>query len=116
MYTQSINNNRYLVPPHICEQLGITETSELSLEVQGNKLIVTVNNDKQKRQKWIDHWFDEYRFDRAAHMATMNNITAIEVYGAVGISKPSRTDKYDEKTGIAVAYAKAMGRKIPDYI
>lgn len=117
MYTQPIKNNRFLIPPHICKQLGITETSELSLEVQGNKLIFTVDNDnKQKRQEWINYWYDEFRSNFHARINTMNNITAVAVHGQIGISKPSRTDKYDKKTGIAVAYAKAMGDDIPDYI
>ena len=91
--------------------------SFISMEVQGNKLIVTVeNSDKRKREKWVDKWFNRYRFDAAAHMNTMGNITAVERYGEVGISKPCKGDKYDEKTGIAVAYAKVHGANIPKYI
>lgn len=117
MYTQPIKNSLALVPDHICKKLGITPDSKISMEVQGNKLIVTVDNsDQRKREKWIDKWFDRYRFDTAAHMNTMGNITAVELYGQVGISKPSPIDKYDEKTGIAVAYAKAHGASIPKYI
>ena len=103
------------LPAEIREALNLKQGGEYEIEVKDNSIIFT-DPITAKRAAWIDRWFDRYRFDRAAHMNTMGKITAVELYGEIGISKPSHGDKYDEKTGIAVAYAKAHGAAIPKYI
>ena len=116
-YNQFLIHGHALIPVRIRSQLGMKGNSHISMEIEGDRIMITpLDSDKRKREKWIDTWFNRYRFDKAAHMNTMGNITAVELYGQVGISKPSPIDKYDEKTGIAVAYAKAHGADIPKYI
>lgn len=103
------------LPSEVREALNLKQGKDYEIEVKNNS-ITFVDTVAAKRTAWIDRWFDRYRFDRAAHMNTMGNITAVELYGKVGISKPCKGDKYDEKTGIAVAYAKAHSADIPKYI
>lgn len=103
------------LPEEVCEALKLERGKAYEVEVKDNSIVFT-DPVPARRRGWIDKWFNRYRFDKAAHMNTMGNITAVELYGKVGISKPSKGDKYDEKTGIAVAYAKAHGAEIPNYI
>ena len=111
----ALSTTAIYLPVEVREALKLKPDEEYELEVKDNSIVFT-DPATARRRKWIDTWFNRYRFDKAAHMNTMGNITAVELYGEVGISKPSPTDKYDEKTGIAVAYAKAHGADIPKYI
>lgn len=109
------NPTAIFLPEEVRETLKLKQGEDYEVEVKDNSIIFT-DPATARRRKWVDTWFNRYRFDTAAHMNTMGNITAVERYGEVGISKPSPADKYDEKTGIAVAYAKAHGANIPEYI
>lgn len=103
------------LPDDIREVLSAGIYDKLDLTLDGDMIVLRPNL-AARRRKWIDKWFDRWRFDEAAHTGYMGNITAVELYGEVGISKPCKGDKYDEKTGIAVAYAKAHSADIPKYI
>lgn len=109
------NPTAIFLPFEVREALNLKQGKDYEIEVKDNSIIFT-DPITAKRQEWIDYWYDKFRFNSAAHMTTMNNITAVETYGQIGISKPSRGDKYDKKTGIAVAYAKTCGADIPKYI
>ena len=117
MYLQHLVHGHALIPDRILGQLGMNRDSQVSMEIEGDRIMITpFDSDKRKRERWVNTWFNRYRLDTAAHTNTMNDITAVELHGNVGISKPSPIDKYNEKTGIAVAYAKAYGASIPKYI
>ena len=83
------------------------------------------------RQEWIDQHYKEamdevnstdcYSGDHLAHLKFCKDATIfirhwINTDDDVGVAAPRHDDKYDRKTGIAVAYAKAMGEAVPDYI
>ena len=73
------------------------------------------------RQEWIDKWYK-----RAVAAADDTVIFKFVKDGIVCIplglpehaevAAPRKGDKYDRKTGIAVAFAKTRNEKIPEYI
>ena len=104
-----------LLPTAIQNALHLKCGGEYAVEINGNSITFT-DSVAVKRAAWIEKWSDRWYRDCNVHTGFMGNITAVELYGEIGISKPSHGDKYDRKTGIAVAYAKASGADIPDYI
>ena len=75
----------------------------------------------KQREQWIDMWYNEYlnRYDTDCLIVGKRTIVATydEYHGMrIGTSYPIHGDEFDAKTGIAVAYAKAIGIVIPDYI
>ena len=75
----------------------------------------------RQREQWIDMWYAEYlnRYDTDCLVVGKRTIVATydEYNGMrIGTSYPIHGDEYDARTGIAVAYAKAIGIAIPDYI
>lgn len=75
----------------------------------------------KQREHWIEMWYAEYlnRYDTDCLVVGKRTIVATydEFNGMrIGTSYPIHNDEYDAKTGIAVAYAKAIGIAIPDYI
>lgn len=87
----------------------------------GRKVTVTVQYE-DPRQEWIDLWY--FKADEAESFGEVS--FAFVKDGTVCISReqgddfavaaPRKGDKYDRKTGIAVAFAKFSGEKIPEYI
>ena len=74
-----------------------------------------------KRKEWIDLWYTEFvnRYDTVAiTRGELNIVATFDEYNGqrIGTAYPIKGDKFDSKTGIAVAYAKAIGIAIPDYI
>ena len=75
----------------------------------------------KQREHWIEMWYAEYlnRYDTNSLVVGKRTIVATydEYNGMrIGTSYPIHGDEYDARTGIAVAYAKAIGIAIPDYI
>ena len=75
----------------------------------------------KRREHWIEGRYAEYlnRYDTDHLVVGKRTIVATydEYHGMrIGTSYPIHNDEYDAKTGIAVAYAKAIGIAIPDYI
>ena len=75
----------------------------------------------EPRREWVSEWYEE-AIRRQCHQGIIirhcKNATFVYENGT-GIcasSAPRHGDKYDYKTGIAVAYAKVMNEPIPDYI
>ena len=74
-----------------------------------------------ERKKWIDGHF--YAFLNHPNAATIRvgDTTIVAAYVRnigvyIGTAKPVHGDVFDEKVGIAVAYAKAFGTKVPDFV
>ena len=76
------------------------------------------------RQDWIDRWYAEAmtaELDGDIFIKHCKEATIVVNYGAnihdeIACSAPRHGDKYDYKTGIAVAYAKLRKHPIPDFI
>ena len=75
----------------------------------------------KQREHWIEMWYAEYmnRYDTDSLVVGKRTIVATydEYSGMrIGTSYPIHGDEFDARTGIAVAYAKAIGIAIPNYI
>lgn len=74
-----------------------------------------------KRGQWVREMLDKYlRHPYSAYMQ-IGEITVVSTYNhyeglCIGKARPVNDDKYDLEIGIAVAFAKAIGAPIPDYI
>ena len=77
---------------------------------------------RDRRQEWIDKWYskagDAEAFEEVSFAFVKDGTVCIsrEVGDDFKVAAPRKGDKYDRKTGIAVAFAKFYGEKIPDYI
>lgn len=103
--------------------------AEIANEEEG--IYYSVEPVRDERQEWIDQHYKEamdvvnstecYSGDHLAHLKFCKDATIfirhwINTDDDIGVAAPRHGDKYDRKTGIAVAYAKAMGEAVPDYI
>lgn len=74
---------------------------------------------KEKRLQWITSHIRQYKNSTANHEVVGKTVVvAVRWYDQIAIAKatPINNDVFDLDTGIAVAFAKAMGERIPDYI
>ena len=107
-------------------EIGAFALSKLSdaglaqLQQDVNDEIIRREAEKQKRRKdWISSRVREFHL-RAGSYVKMDTtvVVVIKWNGAVRVGKttPIRNDKFDLETGVAVAFAKAIGETIPSYI
>ena len=74
---------------------------------------------KQKHNEWVNKYMELFRANRGEYTRIGNTIVAAAHRGwsiGIGKSTPVKGDVFDLNTGIAVAYAKALGDRIPDFI
>ena len=76
---------------------------------------------KEERQKWIHSYYRTFLRHPNASVVCVGETTVIAILDRnfkirTGTATPVHGDVFDHDTGIAVAYAKALGDKIPDYI
>lgn len=74
---------------------------------------------KEMRRRWIDRQLRRYNQLDGAHKCIGNTvIVAISQMGPaqIGVATLAKGDTYERRTGIAVAFAKAIGETVPDYI
>ena len=79
---------------------------------------------RDQRQDWIDRMYERAmtaRDNELIFIKHCQNTTVIANYSLwnpseIALSAPRHGDKYDRKTGIAVAYAKISGERVPDFI
>ena len=76
---------------------------------------------KEERQKWIEDYF--YRFLRHPNATSIqvNETIVVAFYERntgmhISTAKPIQGDVFDMEVGVAVAFAKALGDTIPDFI
>ena len=76
---------------------------------------------KKERQKWINRYFYSFLCHPNATYIQIDETIVAAFYERntgmhIGTAKPIKGDAFDIEVGIAVAYAKALGDKIPNYI
>lgn len=76
---------------------------------------------RDPRQDWIDTWYTVAKEDDDIFIKFCKDVTFIcakdtKYPQEIACAAPRRGDKYDKRTGIAVAYAKLCSENIPDYI
>lgn len=74
---------------------------------------------KERRIQWITSHIRQYKNSTANHKVVGETVVvAVQWYNHIAIAKatPIEGDVFDLDTGIAVAFAKAIGERIPNYI
>lgn len=76
---------------------------------------------KEARIAWIKKMCDMYLSHPNAESHIRENLTIVAVYNhycgtRIGTACPVNGDTYNAETGIAVAFAKAIGEPVPDFI
>jgi hypothetical protein len=76
---------------------------------------------KTRRSKWVRDYHSAFmRHPNATHKI-LGKTVVVSVYDRctgihMGATTPTGNDSFELSTGIAVAFAKAMGERIPEYI
>ena len=76
---------------------------------------------RERRSKWITNHYWAFMGHPNASVLISEKRTIVAIYNhydgvRIGTAYPINGDTYDHDTGIAVAYAKALGERIPNYI
>lgn len=73
---------------------------------------------KRRREEWIEHMSWEAYHRGAVEVVGETVIVAIWKNGSIHMAKthPIKGDEFDMDTGVAVAYCKAVGMPVPDFI
>ena len=74
---------------------------------------------KQAREMWIENHYTQFQRCYGDYKVVGNTVViALAWMGNVKMATatPVKGDVFNLRTGIAVAFAKAMGERIPDYI
>ncbi len=74
-----------------------------------------------RRAKWIRDYHNAFLRHPNATNKVLGHTVVVSVYDRytgihMGATTPIGDDKFELSTGIAVAFAKAVGERIPDYI
>jgi len=74
-----------------------------------------------KRAEWVRQMCNNYLRHPNSTFMQIGEITVVSVYSRhgglrIGRARPVNDDKYNVEVGIAVAFAKACGEPVPDYI
>lgn len=86
-----------------------------------SEMAIREERKSEQREHWIDMWYGEYlnRYDTDCLVVGKRTIVATyDGYNGmrIGTSYPIHGDEFDARTGIAIAFAKAIGESVPDYI
>ena len=73
---------------------------------------------RRRREEWIEHMSYEAYHRGAVEVFDKTVVVAVWKNGSVHIAKthPIKGDVFDMETGVAVAYCKAIGLRVPDFI
>lgn len=119
---------RVVIPKEIRRKLNIQEGDPLEITYtnDGEVFFRKYLTDEEKREKWVGEiLFRINTYDKDIFTFTtkfIRNITILtlvdwkkeETYTSYAICSPQ--DKFDERVGIAVAYARMFDIEIPEYI
>lgn len=76
---------------------------------------------KEERDRWIGGYYCAFLNTPNASVVHVGETTVLALWSRalglrIGTATPVHGDVFDHNTGVAVAYAKAVGDKIPDFI
>ena len=74
-----------------------------------------------ERKKWVDSMYCSFMDHPNASSIQADNVTVVSVFNRntgirMATARPVHGDTFDRAVGVAVAYAKAIGATIPDFI
>ena len=91
-----------------------------------NKKEIVMNAIAKAKADWVKSMVEDFNADEKKNPLNIGAIgvgnTIIVAYAEdvdaplVGVAKCNPTDTYDRELGIAIAYARAIGEDIPDYV
>lgn len=99
------------------ESITDKDLDELYLSAQAERIRRADN--KRKRNVWVDKHYKQFKGCYGDYKVVGETVViALAWMGNVKMATatPVNGDVFDLHTGIAVAYAKACGERIPDYI
>ena len=76
---------------------------------------------QSERKKWVEGMYYAFMAHPNATSIQVDNVTVVSVFNhrlgmRMGTARPVHGDTFDRAVGVAVAYAKATGMTIPDFI
>ena len=79
------------------------------------------NRRQAERKEWIEGMYYAFMAHPHATSIQVDNVTVVSVFNRnigmrMATARPVHGDTFDRAVGIAVAYAKATGMTIPDFI
>jgi hypothetical protein len=88
------------------------------LEAVQDEIALREDARKRRREEWIEHMSWEAYHRGAVEVVGETVIVAIWKNGSIHMAKthPIKGDEFDMDTGVAVAYCKAVGMPVPDFI
>ena len=104
---------------------SLNSLDDKSLETLYNDVCREINARTEaraaKRAGWVRQMCDFYLRHPNATSMQIGEVTIVSVYSrhaglCMGKARPVNDDEYNSDVGIAVAYAKAIGVPVPDYI
>ena len=74
-----------------------------------------------ERKQWVESMYYAFMAHPNATSIQVDNVTVVSVFNRntgmrMATARPVHGDTFDRAVGVAVAYAKAIGVTIPDYI
>ena len=74
-----------------------------------------------ERKRWVDGMYYAFLVHPNATSVQVNNVIVVSVFDRdtgmhMGTARPVHGDEFNREVGVAVAYAKALGMVIPNYI
>lgn len=74
-----------------------------------------------ERKKWVEYMYHAFLVHPNATSIHVDNVTVVSVFNRntgmrMATARPVHGDTFDRVVGVAVAYAKAIGMTIPDFI
>lgn len=76
---------------------------------------------RTSRKTWISSCYSAFLYHPNATYKVLGETVVVSIYDRytgihIGATTPRGGDKFELSTGIAVAYAKACGERIPDFV
>lgn len=101
------------------ENMADADLENLLLSVQTERIRRADN--KRKRTDWVNDYFTKFAntYDTQHIVSGETTVVAVydDLYGMrMGKATPVNGDVFNKKVGIAVAFAKAIGHKVPDFV
>lgn len=101
------------------ETMSDTDLENLYLSAQAERIRRADN--KRKRKNWVNEYFNKFTNTYETQYIVSGETTVVAVYDdfngmQMGKATPVNGDVFNKKVGIAVAYAKACGERIPDFV
>ena len=93
------------------------DLEELYLSTQAER--IRREDNKRKRIAWVNKYYRQYQLS-IADSKRIGETTVVAVKWmngiSMGVATPVNGDEFDAHTGIAVAYAKACGERVPGFV